>query len=271
MKKLLLSMMLLSCLGGGNVHAQCATIDSLYRVLRVAKEDRDKINTLNALAEQLSQIGKEGQAAFYIKQSLDMAQKIDYDKGIADALTHIAIMDAKDLNQYQGSIHDFEQALKVYRDLDNKAKILQTLEIIGTYYFKFPDQENREKAQPYFEEALKVSQQLENKQKTVQMYETLGELYGLLEQDDRALQAYEQAEALRLSLKMRSPLNARILAKYKRIRRVEERLQNTQAFQLTLIFGTVIAILLVITFVMVRQRNLAKQHLKTVLDRVSSS
>ncbi|MEO1653295.1 MAG: hypothetical protein AAFU64_07105, partial [Bacteroidota bacterium] len=259
---------LMICLLGFSLeaNAQCATLDSLYRILRVAKSDTDKINTLNVLAEELNQIGKVAQAAFYTRQSLQLSQKINYSRGIADAMTHIAILDYEDLNEYRGNIEDFNQALALYRETKDLPRLARTLEIIGTYYAKSPDKESREKAIAIYTEAQQTYEQLKNLQKQIDIYETLGTLYGLLGDDQQAIRAFRASLQLTPKTDLQRVVRMNHLLKYERVAQVEARLKKTSAFSLIVFFGIVTSILLVICVALFLQKKKIGQAYQAILE-----
>lgn len=269
--KSFLSIILFVILSLENTFAQCAQIDSLYRVLRIAKSDTDKINTLNNLAQELALIGKDGQAAFYAKQSLKMSEEADYPKGIADALTHIAKMDYADMKDLGENIEAFQKALSIYKDLNDQPKIIQTLEIIGTYYYKHLDAESHKKAIEYYKEALSLLEKQGDKEKIARTYESLGTLYATIEEDEQALNAYKAAIDIRKKMGTLEPSDERIWMKYKRLSTVEKRLQKTNVFVLIMAFGIIIAVLLVVTAYSIIQKNKVHKNLQQLEDQLRLS
>lgn len=266
MKYLKLTLLLIFCTSSF-AHAQCAKIDSLFRILSVIKTPIDSINTLNALAEAYIHVGREGQASIVVSKSLQMAEKNRYEKGIADALSHVAIMDYKDLKESSPSIQRYQKALKIYQKLGDKQKTVQMLETLGAYYTKFPNRANHLKALEHYEQALSIRQKLPSQAATVQLYENIGWVYCQLEKDKEAIQAFRDAEELRQKLGMDNKANTRILAKYERINVIENRIQNSDTFMLITVFGIIIAILAVVTSVSWMRQNRARRLLKVLQEK----
>ena len=244
------------------IYSQCSQIDSLYRVLRVAKADHDKINTLNILVEELLKIGKEAQAAFYAEQALKMAQKAKYEKGIADALSHIALLDYQDLENYQQAIDEYSKALKIYEELGDKQKIAKLNEVIGAFFFKQLSHESNEKAILYYEKALENYKALKDETKMASIYEILGEVYAKQGKDDEAIFSFQKAQDIRKKSGTVNPFNSRLLAKYKRIKKLEERIQTSNTFSVIVASGIIISILSVLSIYLFVQRNKARKLLK---------
>ncbi len=245
-----------------SVHAQCGQLDSLYRILRVAKLDVDKINTLNALAEELSDMGRDGQAAFYTKQALRLAEKAGYEKGIADALTRVALIDYKDLGKLSKSVDDFKKALEIYEELGDKVQKVRTLGIIANFYYRALDEDSHKKALDYFKKIAELQHQLDNPKAEAEAYEAIGTLYGRLYKDKEAYEAYEKAHSIKTKIGLSTPTNERILAKYRRLNQLESHIKNSSNTQLATGFGIVIAIMLVLVITLWVQRNRALELIK---------
>ncbi|GAB4397613.1 MAG: hypothetical protein OHK0053_14460 [Microscillaceae bacterium] len=264
MKKIQLTLMLslLALAFGSAARAQCAKVDSLYQILRFVKADTQRINTLNALAVELRDLKKEGLAAFYTKQALKMAENAKYKKGIADALTQIALLDYSDLGRIGTAIDDYQKALEIYEELGDTEKIARTLEIIGNYHFKALDEDSHRKAIDYFERMAGIYKKLDNPLKQAQALEAIGELYGRLRNDDKAFKAYEAAHVIKHTLGISTPTNERVLAKYKRLSRLEKNIQESDTFVITIVFGIAFAVMLVLVITFAVQRNRAYQLLR---------
>ncbi|NJO02095.1 MAG: hypothetical protein HC880_10725 [Bacteroidia bacterium] len=242
--------------------AQCAKMDSLYRVLRVAKSPTDSINTLNALAATLLEIRKEAQAALVLRKSLEMAEKARYPKGVADALTHIAVIHYQDLFPLRTTIRDYQQAYQIYQDLGDQEQMIKMLEIMGAYYAKSPDTESQRQALAYYEQSLSLRRQDRDSLAVANLYETIGELYATLEQDAEALSALELAEQIRLSQGEENHTHHRLLTRYRRIQAIEAKIEASDTVLLTIGFGLVLGILGVLTIIAWQQRNRAYKQLK---------
>ena len=64
--------------------AQTTQIDSLFAALPKAKEDTVKVNMLIALVNEFRYTNLET-TMYFVTQSLALAKKLDYQKGIADS------------------------------------------------------------------------------------------------------------------------------------------------------------------------------------------
>lgn len=243
-------------------NAQCAKIDSLYRVLRFAKADTHKIDALNLLAYELQILGKKETASFYTKQALKFAQKTDYEKGLADALMQIALLDYNDLGQVGNDIENYQEALKIYEDLKDTTKIAQTLEIIAKFYAKGLIEEKYSKAVPLFERLVNLDVHLHKPEKLAEAYEELGVLYSRLRDDTKAHEYYRKAKSIKDTLGLSSITNERILSKYDRLTQLNETIRESDTYSLTLFFGITCGVLIMIILIILGQRNHAYRLLK---------
>ncbi|MCU0445115.1 MAG: tetratricopeptide repeat protein [Microscillaceae bacterium] len=242
--------------------AQCEKIDSLYRILKVAKADTDRINALNNLVETLVQNSKPGKASFYARQALKMAQKAKYNKGVADALTHINLLDSRDLSENPQIINDFQKALTIYEELGDRDRTIRTLEIIGQFYAKQPDEDSKRKAITHYEKALMLYRKTENQLGIAQTHDNLGELYAALQEDNQALIHFELADKIKKELGIQNPTNDRLYAKFRRLKALEQQIQTSPTFMVIIILGIAVAVLSVMIIRVTLQRNRAWRLLK---------
>jgi hypothetical protein len=64
-------------------------IDSLLTVLKIAKEDTSKVNLLNDVSNENNIIGEYKEARKYADEALALAEKIGFEKGIANSYNQI--------------------------------------------------------------------------------------------------------------------------------------------------------------------------------------
>ena len=86
--------------------AQQTTIDSLQNILSAAKEDTNKVNTLNNLAWEFINAGEYEKSLNCANQASILADKINYKKGKAKSYHNIG-----NIYTYQGN---YPQALKTH-------------------------------------------------------------------------------------------------------------------------------------------------------------
>ncbi len=109
--------------------AQTYKIDSLMLLLKSSKPDTNKVNTLNALAEELKNDNPDT-AIYFANDAIAVATKLNYKIGIADALLCIARAKAN-IGKTEEGLKNCNDALKFYDQLSalkssvDQSKILQ--------------------------------------------------------------------------------------------------------------------------------------------------
>lgn len=135
---------------------QQSNIDSLLSVLKIVKEDTNKVNTLNNLSEELWQTGNYEKAKQYGVNALKYSEKINFKKGKAKAYFNIAVCYSNEDN-YSEAFKNALQSLKIYEEIDNKQEIAGSLLNMGKLYY---EQNNISEALKYFLQASKLSEEI---------------------------------------------------------------------------------------------------------------
>src|SRR5215831_18844956 len=117
MRKYPLSVLLFLLLSTG--YTQNRTIDSLQILLQTQKEDTSKVNILNALSYDFHQQGDFQKHLQYAKQALDLAEKLNFKKGIA--VGYLSMSDAQ--GTLAEAIKYLCAASKYFEDLGDKLNI----------------------------------------------------------------------------------------------------------------------------------------------------
>jgi serine phosphatase RsbU (regulator of sigma subunit)/Tfp pilus assembly protein PilF len=100
--------------------AQTPHIDSLSRLLKIAKEDTAKANLLNELARaHLFELNDINKVYTYGTQELKLSQKLNYKKGIAYGLMHIGIF-KRSHGDYREAIAYAAKSLELMKELRDK-------------------------------------------------------------------------------------------------------------------------------------------------------
>ena len=135
--------------------AQNPQIDSIKKVLSVAKEDSLKVNSLLALSREFFSISPQ-EAINYATEARDLGEQIKFKKGIAYAYKNIGIgyyMQAK----YLESLANYDKALAIFDSLDDKVGVANILSNEASLYF---NQADDEKALDLNLKSLQVAEQI---------------------------------------------------------------------------------------------------------------
>jgi serine phosphatase RsbU (regulator of sigma subunit) len=155
--KYLFILLTLSCCYSTSL-AQQAKVDSLQNVLKTAKEDTSKVNTLNVLAWELKNNNPDT-SIILSTQALLLAQKNKYPKGIVQCYHNLGVFNYFKGNYALSLDYDFK-ALKIRESFNDKKGIFRTLGNIGIIYY---EQGDYPKALDFYFKALKMAEELGNK------------------------------------------------------------------------------------------------------------
>ncbi len=186
---------------GTHLHAQSRTqlmIDSLSTELKKVDEDTQMVKILNRLSYAYPYIDPDA-GLRYAKFSLQLAQTLQYPKGIAGAYMSLGANYANKA-EYDKALEADYMALKIYEnlhDLMGQAKMLRNIAII------YHTSDNQLTALKYDFKALSIFQQLGDKYEQAivlgniaNVYYSMDEFDKVIEFQTRALKIYEEINDL---------------------------------------------------------------------------
>ena len=157
MGKFLKYLFWISCLMGlSHLPSQNNKIDSLLNVLKTAKEDTNKVNTLNELTNKLWRQGKFNEALNTALQEKNLSVKLDFRKGIGMAYLHLGIINLN-LGNYSLALDNNSEALKIIKALGDKKGLVSALMNRGNIYTNLGE---FKKAIEEHTKVLKVSEEI---------------------------------------------------------------------------------------------------------------
>jgi tetratricopeptide (TPR) repeat protein len=161
----------------------------------IAKQDTNDVKSLNkqALDERLTD---PAQTTLLGKKSLQLAQKLNYDSGIAEAYRVTGIGQYY-LNQLNQAIASYMSALTYFQKINDLRGEAAVYNNIGNLY---RDNDNI-RSKEYFDKALSIGIPLSDKSLIAKTYLNMGNLYFRNQSFNKALNYYNQAEALFSQLK----------------------------------------------------------------------
>jgi serine phosphatase RsbU (regulator of sigma subunit)/tetratricopeptide (TPR) repeat protein len=181
-----LILVLVFCFCQKTLFAQQNKIDSLLSVLKASKlEDTARINTLNALGEEL-RLNKPDTAIILSAEALQLAEKQNYQKGV-DKSYHQLGEDYQLIDDYPKSLDNYFKALKIREERRDKQGIAKTLGNIGIVYIYIGDYP---KALDYYFKALKIDTELGNKKGIARHLGNIGVVYMQQHDYPKALDYY---------------------------------------------------------------------------------
>src|SRR5688572_27670265 len=120
-------------LAGSVCFSQTKKIDSLKNVLTQAKEDTNKVVTLNVLSRYLLNIGSYPPADSFADQAFVLAEKLKYEKGFAKAITLKGIIRGRQ-GDYGKALELHYKSLEINLKNDDKGAIANNYTNLGVIY-----------------------------------------------------------------------------------------------------------------------------------------
>ncbi|MES2139403.1 MAG: tetratricopeptide repeat protein [Bacteroidota bacterium] len=166
--------------------AQNKNIDSLQTLLKTDKADTNKINHSNEICWEYIKIGLFDTAVYFGNVSLQLAQQLNFKRGISKSYSNIGICNYYQSN-FPKALDCYLKALKEDEDLGDKSGMAAHLGNIGTVYLC---QADYSKALDYYNKALKIAEELGNKRIISNSLGNIGIIYEDQKDFPKALDYY---------------------------------------------------------------------------------
>lgn len=189
MKRLYSFLLLLILLVPQTTFGQIQERDSLLFVLSQSVEDTNKVNTLNTLSDLVYRTDPV-KAIVFGKEAKQLAELLDYQKGLAFALKNIGLGYYMQSNYVEASIQ-WEQSLKIFELLQDESAVANLLSIIGSAHTNMGDDP---KAIDYLLRSLKVAEKIDDSLRMTTCLMNIGGIYSYIPENvDQALPYYQRA------------------------------------------------------------------------------
>jgi serine phosphatase RsbU (regulator of sigma subunit)/Tfp pilus assembly protein PilF len=166
------------------VAAGITTQDSLNVTLQ-SVNNLEKVKILNELYKaNLNQNPQK--ALLFTEEALKLAEKLNFEKGIATSLNNIGVFYRKN-GKYDIALSYYIKSLKIHEKINNKEGVAFSLSNIGTIHSLTGDYE---KALKYFHRALSIFEELGSKQNQLMALNNIGNVYSEQNENDKALDIY---------------------------------------------------------------------------------
>jgi len=165
-----------------NCDAQDTKMDSLQNLLKTAREDTTKVNILYELSEECA----EEDILKYATPALELAEKLNFKKGIADALNNIGYVHNASGDR-SGALKYYYKSLKIREEIGDKEGIAGSFNNIAVIY---NNQGDVLKALEYHQKSLKAQQDVGNKEGIATSLNNIGFIYKNQGNTSKALDYY---------------------------------------------------------------------------------
>lgn len=167
---------------GGN--GRSITIDSLKNLIIKSLPDTNKVNHFNNLAIEYRSLRGYDTAITYGKAAQQLAQQLNFKKGLADSYNAIGNVYYDEAN-YPEALKNYFASLKIKEKLDDKKGIADLYSSIGINYNYLG---NYQEALKNHKLALNMRKEMKNTQNTVHSYNNIGSSYYNLGNYPKALE-----------------------------------------------------------------------------------
>jgi serine phosphatase RsbU (regulator of sigma subunit)/tetratricopeptide (TPR) repeat protein len=195
-KQITLFILLSTILLISNLYAQNKNIDSLLILLKSDKQDTNRVVHLCLLTREYQLVGDLKNGEIFGKQSIELANKLEFQKGLAQANNNIGNI-YRLLGEYSKALESYTKALDVSLLLNDKKGIATRLGNIGSVYYFLS---NYPKALDFYLRALKISEEIGDKNIIARQLGNIGSIYSVQNNYSKALDYYLKSQTIYLEL-----------------------------------------------------------------------
>ncbi|OJJ17098.1 hypothetical protein BKI52_30770 [marine bacterium AO1-C] len=178
------------------VQGQNAQTDSLKKLLAASKADTQRVKILNRLCRGYWRHSPDT-SRIISQQALELAQKLDFTLGIANANNAIAISYYFQGNYVQ-AVEYYKKALASHQKIDNKRGVSRAYNNLGVLYSKKGDYAH---SLEYYHKALVIQEELNDERLMAKSYNNIGNIYLDINEYPKALEFHQKALAIKRKLK----------------------------------------------------------------------
>ena len=179
---------------------QISIADSIQNVLITSKEDTNKVILLNRLGVILRNIGNSTKIAVCLNEAEQLAIKLNYKKGEANAVCEMGLFYELQGNYFEALDKQFK-SLKLREEINDKSGISYSIHYIGDIYFSQSELADKEiskadynkKALAQYFKSLKVAEEIGDKRSIANNYNCLGNSFRENENFEQSLNYYLKA------------------------------------------------------------------------------
>ncbi|HAS40893.1 MAG TPA: serine/threonine protein kinase [Microscillaceae bacterium] len=176
-------------------NAQNTKIDSLKALLLKSSPDTHKVNLYYSLCRAYFRVSSDS-AIQAGQQSLTLAQKLRFSKGIANAYNGIGISYYFQ-GKYPESINFYKKAMTIHQSDKNELGLSQIYNNLGVIYKK---QGNYPNALDYYQKSLVIQERLKDQKMLSMLNNNLGTIYLLMKNSSKSLTYLKKALILKEKL-----------------------------------------------------------------------
>lgn len=196
-----LSLLFLLISFGAASQSNTTTIDSLKRVLAVAKSDTAKVNTFNTIADKYKESNPDS-TAFYAFKAATLARRTNYHFGLANSYINSGNSNIILGNYNQASSYfkkaqlAFEKLLQSNSEIDSKRIQNGLARAFASQGIVFSQESNYYMALEMYQKALGIYLEIGQKINIAKAYNNIGIVYKSQQKNVKALEYFKKAFAI---------------------------------------------------------------------------
>ena len=201
--------------------------DSLVQLLKTAKDDTNKVKTINNLVYLYTSTGNYDAALQYANQAKTLAQQLNFKRGEAVAYNKLGLI-YYDRGDYADAIKNQFNFLECAEQIKNKNLIATAYEEIANVN---DAQGNYENAIKYYVQSLEIRKELNDKVGLAQSYNNIGTMYAKAGKPKLEIEFYQKSLAINLEINNTEEIAinyANIGSSYKEQAEYEKAIEYTQ-------------------------------------------
>jgi tetratricopeptide (TPR) repeat protein len=141
------------------------------------------------IAKEYEETSNLDSAIFYSQKSFDLAQKIKFQKGVADALSYLG-----EFKEWKGAkqeaLKHYTEAYLIYNQLNNRARVATMLNYIGVVYDYLGE---FDKALQYLFQSAQIKEDIRNLSGLADVYNDIGIVYEQMKELKKSLEYYTKS------------------------------------------------------------------------------
>lgn len=186
--RLILSTCIFILLSTFTVSAQKQKKDSLLKIINSNKHDTSRVKAFSSLCN-MTRFTDQDTSFYYGKESLKLAQKIKWNKGISNSYKNLGILKFE-TGQYEEAIGYYMHSLKIDEKHNDKRGMAANYNHIGSVY---QEQNRFDKAEEYYFKSLHLREQLNDQKGIAASYNNIGLVYYNMNDYNKALEYYSKS------------------------------------------------------------------------------
>ena len=180
--------------------AQTSKSDSLIVLVSKTKNDIDKVQLYNAIAEEYKTSNPTAMLQ-YADKALALARKIDYKTAEGYALLHKGNANII-IGNYKEALLLFSDAQHLFETLDTNSENKKGLaKALGSIGIVFSEQSNYSKALQYYLKSVKIYEALKEEQTLAKLYNNIGIVYHSQGNEFKSLEFFTKAQKIQERLR----------------------------------------------------------------------